>query len=118
MPGKWRVIHLTVASETFPTDMVLVSRIGVSSSPHSCIWVSPDSSPAPFRTNEPAIVRSKKMLLVGTMQVTPVRTGPLPDSSLPSPAMSVVCPTRTPGTSVIAFHCPGEYRPMLSPRSR
>ena len=36
MPGCFFVIHLTAASETLPTDMVLVSRIGVSSSPHSC----------------------------------------------------------------------------------
>ncbi len=32
----------------------------------------------------------------------PVRTGPLPFSSGPSPSTSVVWPTRTPGTSVIA----------------
>ena len=48
------VIHLTAASETLPTDIVLVSRIGVSSSPHSCTWVSPETSPAPLSTKPPA----------------------------------------------------------------
>jgi hypothetical protein len=39
-------------------------------------------------------------------QVTPVRTGPLPRSSLPSPLTSVVCPTLTPATSVMALYGP------------
>src|SRR5213596_4251588 len=34
----------------------------------------------------------------------PVRTGPLPTSSLPSPLISVVYPTSTPATSVIALN--------------
>src|SRR5947209_122560 len=41
------------------------------------------------------------------MAVTPVLAGPLPITSLPSPDMSVLKPTTTPGTSVIAFHSPG-----------
>src|SRR5215467_289703 len=40
------------------------------------------------------------------MAVTPVRTGPLPTTSLPSPEMSVVCPTSTPFTSVMALNGP------------
>ena len=42
----------------------------------------------------------------GTIAVTPVRTGPLPTSSGPSPMIKVVCPTRTPATSVIALAVP------------
>ena len=38
-----------------------------------------------------------------TMAVTPVRTGPFPTVSLPSPAINVVTPTSTPGTSVMAL---------------
>src|SRR5215204_2418345 len=54
----------------------------------------------------------------GTIMVTPVRTGPCPMTSGPSPAISVVCPTRIPSTSVIAFHRPVANRPMLIPSSR
>ena len=43
----------------------------------------------------------------GRMAVTPVRTGPLPDHELPSPEISVVTPTSTPATSVIALMAPG-----------
>ena len=78
MPGKCRVIHLTAASETLPTDMVLVSRMGVSSRPHSCTWVSPETSPAPLSTKEPAIARCSKIDEPASTAVTPVRTGPLP----------------------------------------
>ena len=42
--------------------------------------------------------------------VTPVRTS--------LPRRIVVCPTRTPGTSVIAFHRPGGYVPTPRPTSR
>jgi len=35
------------------------------------------------------------------MPVAPVRTGPCPGTSAPSPAIIVTCPTRTPGTSVM-----------------
>jgi hypothetical protein len=40
--------------------------------------------------------------------VTPVRTL--------SPLINVVCPTRTPGTSVMAFHRPGSNSPGAIPR--
>ena len=45
--------------------MVLVSRIGVSSSPHSTTCVSPETSPAPLSTKAPPASRSMKMLPVG-----------------------------------------------------
>src|SRR4051794_13038252 len=51
------------------------------------------------------------------MTVTPVRTGPLPTTSGPSPAMSVVWPTRTPATSVIALKGPRGSPPIAIPRS-
>src|SRR5579863_7329279 len=51
------------------------------------------------------------------MAVTPVRTGPLPISSLPSPEMSVVWPTSTPLTSVRALLGPG-VPSNGTPRSR
>jgi hypothetical protein len=47
-----------------------------------------------------------------------VRTGPSPTRSGPSPEISVVWPTRTPGTSVIAFAGPGGRSPITIPRSR
>ena len=53
----------------------------------------------------------------GSTAVTPVRTGPLPTTSLPSPSMSVVCPTSTPCTSVMAFNGPGVPSNGM-PRSR
>jgi hypothetical protein len=49
---------------------------------------------------------SEKNFSIGMIAVTPVRTGPLPAVSLPSPAISVVWPTRTPATSVMAFQVP------------
>ena len=54
----------------------------------------------------------------GRIAVTPVRTGPCPTTSRPSPSMSVVWPTRTPGTSVMAFTGPVGTWPMAKPRSR
>src|SRR5579864_7849711 len=51
------------------------------------------------------------------MAVTPVRTGPLPISSLPSPEISVVWPTSTPFTSVMALLGPG-VPSKGTPRSR
>ena len=107
-----------VASDTLPTDMVLVRRMGVSSRPHSTTWVRPETSPAPLSTKAPASTLSAKMGSGGRMAVTPVRTGPLPTTSGPSPRMSVVWPTRTPGTSVIALSDPVGRCPMAKPSSR
>ncbi len=50
--------------------------------------------------------------------VTPVRTGPRPTTSAPSPSMMVAWPTRTPRTSVIASCAPGARLPMRMPSSR
>jgi hypothetical protein len=80
--------------------------MGVSSSPHSWTCVSPDTSPAPLSTKPPARQRLSNTLSCGMTAVTPVRTGPLPTSSGPSPMITVVWPTFTPSTSVMAFHCP------------
>src|SRR4029077_9582055 len=49
--------------------------------------------------------------------VTPVRTGPMPTFSGPSPEIKVVWPTSTPFTSVIAFKAPG-VPSKGTPRSR
>src|ERR1700721_2340921 len=51
------------------------------------------------------------------MAVTPVRTGPFPICSLPSPEIRVVWPTSTPFTSVIALLAPG-VPSKGTPRSR
>jgi hypothetical protein len=118
MPGNRRVIHFTVASDTLPTDMVLVSRIGVSRRPHSTTWVRPETSPAPLSTKEPASTRLEKIGSGGRIAVTPVRTGPSPTTSGPSPSMRVVWPTRTPGTSVMALAGPVGTCPMEKPRTR
>ena len=53
----------------------------------------------------------------GKTAVTPVRTGPSPTRSGPSPAMSVVWPTVTPATSVMAFSSPVSPSKGM-PRSR
>ena len=80
--------------------------MGVSINPHSWIWVTPVSSPAPLSTKLPAMGRSRNTSSHGMMAVTPVRTGPLPGELRPSPSMMVLCPTRTPGTSVMALPGP------------
>ena len=79
IPGNRSTIHFTAASETAPTESVLVRKIGVSMSPHSMSWVSPETSPAPFRMNPPPTTRSSNTFAgFGRMAVTPVRIGPLP----------------------------------------
>ncbi len=80
--------------------------------------VRPETSPAPFRTKPPAITRSTKMSSRGMIAVTPVRTGPLPGSSGPSPSISVVWPTRTPAHVGDGVERPGGMVPSESPRSR
>ena len=79
MLGHLRVIHLTAASDTLPTAIVLVSRIGVSSSPHSWTCVSPETSPAPLSTKPPDSTRLSNTFACGMTAVTPVRTGPFAD---------------------------------------
>ena len=84
-----------IASRTTPTLKVFVMPIGVVRSPDSRTHSSPVSSPLPFRRWQPA----KSGVSGGTTIVTPVRTE--------SPSISVVWPTRTPATSVIAFFAAG-----------
>ena len=92
------------ASRTTPTEWVLVRPMTVVRRPASRIHSSPVSSPFPFSRWQPAKAGSAQgSSAPGTMTVTPVRTGPRPTSSGPSPSMSVVWPTRTPATSVIAL---------------
>src|SRR6266851_4068471 len=119
IPGYRSIMYRATPSETAPTEMVLVSRIGVSINPHSITWVRPETSPAPFKTNPPPVIRSEKMLPVsGMIAVTPVRTGPCPGRRGPEPRIIVQWPTRTPSTSVIALYLPGLKRPSGKPSSR
>src|SRR6516225_4567276 len=83
-----------------PTAWVLVIATGPSNVPDSLIQDTPVISPLPFWEWKPAATGSPVFSGPrGWMAVTPVRT------LLPS--ISVVYPTSTPGTSVMAFHRPG-----------
>src|SRR5262245_33400236 len=92
-------------------------KTGPSRNPASSIHVVPVISPLPFIENQPAKTWSFDPLPRGRIAVTPVRTGPLPTFSAPSPEMSVVIPTSTPATSVIALSGPGVPSNGM-PRSR
>src|SRR5450631_361593 len=110
--------HWMVASRTTPTLCVLVIITGPSRKPDSSIHVVPVISPLPFCENQAAktgFFRESRPL--GSIAVTPVRIGPLPGCSLPSPEISVVWPTSTPATSVIALRSPG-VPSKGTPRSR
>lgn len=102
---------------TVPTACVLVRPMGVSTRPHSETCVMPDISPAPLSTKLPAINLLSNTRSLGRITVTPVLTGPWPGISLPSPRMTVVWPTRTPLTSVIALYFPGGKTPISIPSS-
>src|SRR6266550_1588007 len=106
-----------MASRTTPTLCVLVIAIGPSMNPDSSTHVVPVISPLPFSENQPAKTGSFDRLPRGMITVTPVRTGPAPTFNGPSPEMSVVMPTSTPRTSVIAFSGPG-VPSNGTPRSR
>ena len=110
----------TTASQARPTCIVDVSRIGVSSTPHSRTWIAEVSSPAPLSTATPAArpLRTTSPSGPGTMAVTPVRATPRPTGGSGSSRQTVVWPTRTPGTSVMALPGPGGSRPISMPRSR
>src|SRR5262245_38293043 len=95
------------ASRATPTLCVLVMTTGLSRKPDSSIQVVPVISPLPLSEYQPAKTGSDDCLPRGKIAVTPVRTGPPPTSSLPSPEINVVGPTSTPLTSVIALNCPG-----------
>ena len=104
-------VHLTTASTATPTPSVLVSTIGDSIVPSSCTCVEPANLPKALPTNTaPGTFSRNRLPPCGTIAVTPVRTV--------SPAMRVVCPTRTPATSVMAFSGPGLPSPGVIPRSR
>src|SRR5208337_4846107 len=84
----------------------------------SSTQVVPVISPLPFNDHQAANTASSNDFSPrGKIAVTPVRTGPLPASSFPSPEISVVWPTVTPGTSVIALNGPG-VPSKGTPRSR
>ena len=106
--GNFLVPHSTTASRTTPTLWVLVSSTGPSRKPDSSTHSLPVISPLPLKEN---IAAGTAVLLLsfpsGRMAVTPVRTGPLPTTSFPSPSTRVVWPTSTPRTSVIALSSPG-----------
>src|SRR5262245_15655969 len=89
------------------------------SRPDSRIHSRPVSSPLPFRVAVPANSGSAQTSPSwGITTVTPVRTGPWPTTSGPSPEIRVVCPTRIPATSVMALRGPGAPSPIPMPRSR
>src|ERR1017187_1766531 len=75
---------------------------GPSSRPDSSTQVVPVISPLPFRENHPPKTGAPDCFPRGQTAVTPVRT-----ACFPSPEMSVVWPTSSPATSVIAFKGPG-----------
>src|SRR5215469_9956324 len=105
------------ASRTTPTLWVLVIMTGPTSRPDSSTQVVPVISPLPLSDHHPAMTASSKFLPRGRIAVTPVRTGPLPTTNFPSPEISVVWPTKTPETSVMAFKGPG-VPSKGTPRSR
>jgi hypothetical protein len=82
---------------------VFVIPMGVVSRPDSRTHSRPVSSPFPFRRWQPA----KSGVSGGTITVTPVRTS--------SPSISVVWPTSTPSTSLIALRGPGSPSPIAMP---
>src|SRR5581483_4348983 len=96
------------ASRTTPTLCVFVIITGPPRNPDSSTHVVPVISPFPLSVNHPANASSSNDAFPrGRMAVTPVRTGPTPTFSGPSPEISVVWPTSTPFTSVMAFSFPG-----------
>src|SRR5882672_2056135 len=119
VPGRrWFLTsQLRKLSRTTPTLWVFVIRIGPSAKPDSSSHGVPVISPFPFWENQPPKTGSDDCLPRGQTAVTPVRTGPAPTCSLPSPEMSVVCPTSTPATSTMEFSGPGAPS-NGTPRSR
>jgi hypothetical protein len=110
IPGR-ASCQATSASAADHTQSVHVSSTGVSSSPSSSTCVLPSSLPKPLPTTTAAGTRSRnRSPPCGRIAVTPVRTL--------SPSTTVACPTRTPATSVIAFHRPGASTPGATPSAR
>src|SRR6185312_15028315 len=85
---------------------VFVIITGPSRNPESSTQWVPVISPLPFRLNHPAKTASREPFPRGRIAVTPVLTGPTPTFSAPAPEISVVCPTSTPLTSVMALSAP------------
>ena len=77
--------------------------MGPSIKPDSSTQVVPVISPFPFSANHPAKTGSDGFEPRGKIVVMPVRTGPFPIISGPSPEIRVVCPTKTSSTSVMAL---------------
>ena len=106
------------ASRTTPTLWVLVIITGPSRNPDSSTQAVPVISPLPFCANQAANTGlDLDSGPRGSTAVTPVRTGPLPTRVCPNPMISVVCPTSTPATSVMALSGPGSPS-NGTPRSR
>src|SRR5580704_5291428 len=106
------------ASRTTPTLWVFVIITGPSRKPDSSTHVVPVISPLPLSDHQPAKTGLDMVSFPrGRIAVTPVRTGPLPIWSFPSPDIRVVCPTVTPEMSVIALSGPG-VPSKGTPRSR
>src|SRR5258708_3734997 len=102
--GLIRLTQLTTPVWQAPTACVFDSTTGRLNDPASSIQVVPVISPLPLSEYQPAAhgcpTPSRPR---GRIAVTPVRTGPAPTTSGPSPPINVVTPTSTPPTSVIAF---------------
>jgi hypothetical protein len=108
-----------MASRTTPTLWVLVIAIGPSSTPLSSSHVVPVISPLPFSVNHAPNTGSALPLPARVHHGDPRAHRPRPTTSRPLPFTSVVWPTSTPATSVIASSGPG-VPPIsaLIPRSR
>ena len=118
-PDRYDRSTCTRASRTTPTECVFVRAIAEVSSPDSSIQWLPVISPLPLSRPMPANTGlSASGSGRGTTTVTPVRTGPSPTTSGPSPAMRVTWPTATPGTSTMAFSGPVRPDAANNPMSR
>ncbi len=104
--SKWDNINLIKPSAACAALSVFVKRIGVSNVYSSSIWTSPIDLPNPLITWQHARVFSLNQLKgLGRIAVTPVWT---------SPSTNVVCPTKTPSTSVIEFLSPVFIQHLIS----
>src|SRR6056297_1955808 len=91
--------------------------MGPETMPTSSMIQLPVISPVPLIIARPAVTLRDMSRPSGRMAVTPVRTGPLPGTTTPSPSMSVTWPTSTPSTSVMELSGPG-VPSKGTPRSR
>src|SRR5262245_13243577 len=101
------------ASRTTPTECVFVMQTGVARRPCSASQMVPVISPFPLNEWNPAVTALVQMSPpAGQIAVTPVR------ATAGVSCTTVVWPTRTPPTSVMAFSGPGGSWPVRRPRSR